>query len=128
MAAAAVTGAGVDHLVLVGVLLDPDVDRGWISAGVPAAQVTRIVLDASDAELERRVRQREIGSGGAAQLIRTLAAARMFRARHPSEDHVLLTDGLSVAALAAEALRLAGWTAATPTSTAWTSGSDKEDP
>lgn len=105
---------GMCHLVLVGVFLDADLNFGWIRAAIPEAEITRIVLDASDHELERRVRQREIGSGADAQLVRTLEAARLFRARHPEEGHVLHTNGRTVPELAAEAISVAGWTGPAP--------------
>jgi len=67
---------GVRRLVLVGVFLDLDADRGWLAAAVPGAELIRIVLDASDEQLEARVRRREIGSDAEAQLARTLTTAR----------------------------------------------------
>lgn len=100
---------GHSRLVLVGVFLNPDANRGWIEAAIPDASVTRVVLEASDDELERRVRAREIGSGTDDQLKRTLAYARRFRRRHAGEAHVLDTEGAAVADLARQAIERAGW-------------------
>lgn len=100
---------GVHRLVLVGVFLDRDANRGWLEDALAHASITWLVLEASDAVLEQRVRRREVGSEAEAQLPRSLAVARQFRARHPADGHVLVTDRRSVADLAARAIRLAGW-------------------
>jgi GNAT superfamily N-acetyltransferase len=96
--------------VLTGVFLDADVARRRVAGAIPGASWTRVVLDASDRELERRVRAREIGSDAEGQLARTRAIAQLFRARHSSEAHVLFTDGRSVGDLARTAISIAGWT------------------
>jgi GNAT superfamily N-acetyltransferase len=101
---------GPRRLVLAGVFLEADPARRWIAAAIPGASSTRVVLDASDQELERRVRAGEIGSDVEPHLARTRAVAQLFRARHPSEAHVLVTDGRSVSDLATAAISIAGWT------------------
>jgi GNAT superfamily N-acetyltransferase len=100
---------GHRRLVLVGVFADPDLDDAWLTAAIPHAVVSRVVLDASDEELERRVRAREIGSGARAQLGRTLAFAGHFRHRHAGAGNVLATDGRDVVDLARRAIDIAGW-------------------
>jgi len=107
------TALGHIRLVLVGVFLDPDVNRLWIDAAVPNAKVTRVVLDASDDELERRVMAREIGSGAGDQLTRTLIQASQFRLRNAGSPDVLDTNGADVAELARQVIERAGWIAAT---------------
>lgn len=106
---------GHHRLVLAGVFLDSDANRTWIDAAVPDAIVTRVVLDAPDEELERRIRGREIGSGAEAQLERTLAQARRFRLRNAGSPDVLATHGAAVAELARRVIDRSGWLAASST-------------
>jgi hypothetical protein len=54
------------------VLVDAPRELEWIATAVPGARFTVFRLNGSRAALEARVRQREIGSGGDAQLARTL--------------------------------------------------------
>ena len=82
--------------------------------------MTWLVLDASDDELERRVRAWEIGSGAEDQLTRTSARARRFRARNAASPHVLDTTAVDVADLAGQAIERAGW--ASPTAAPGTPG------
>lgn len=98
------------RLVLAGVFLDSADALAWITEAIPAALVTRIVLDASDDELERRVRVREVGSGVDEQLARTLAQARRFRRRNTGSPDVLDTTGVAVTELARQVIQRAGWT------------------
>lgn len=102
---------GHSRLILAGVFLDPDADRTWIDAAIPGASVTRVVLEASDDELERRVRGREIGSGAEDQLSRTLVQVREFRHRNSGSLDVLTTDGVDVAELARQVIERVGWMA-----------------
>ena len=105
---------GHHRLILVGVFLDPDANRTWIDAAIPGAKVSRVVLEASNDELERRVRAREIGSGAADQLARALVQARRFRRRNVGSADVLSTNGVDVADLARQAIERAGWLDAAP--------------
>jgi hypothetical protein len=100
---------GHSRLILVGVFLDPDANRMWIDAAIPGAGVTRVVLEASSDELERRVRSREIGSGAEDQLERTFDQARGFRNRNAGSPDLLPTDGADVADLARQVIQRAGW-------------------
>jgi cytidylate kinase len=104
-----VSALGHSRLILVGVFLNPEASRDWIETAIPHASVTRVVLEASDDELERRVRAREIGSGVEDQLRRTLAQARRFRRRTAGMPDVLDTEGAAVADLARQAIERAGW-------------------
>jgi hypothetical protein len=100
---------GHSRLILVGVFLRPDAGRNWIARALPHATLTRIVLEASDAELERRLRTREIGSGFEAQLRRTLDQAHQFRDRRRGADGVVITEGRGVSDLAHEVIERVGW-------------------
>jgi predicted ABC-type ATPase len=102
------------RLVLVGVFLDPDANRTWIDAAIPGAKVTRIVLDAPDEELERRVRTREIGSGAEDQLTRTLVQAHNFRRRNAGSPDLMATNGVAVAELARQVIERSRWLLAAP--------------
>ena len=86
---------GHHRLVLVGVFLDLGANRAWIEAAIPNARVTRVVLDASNEELGRRVRAREIGSGAEDQLARTLQQARHFRHAAPPVHRTCFTPKAS---------------------------------
>jgi ABC-type cobalamin/Fe3+-siderophores transport system ATPase subunit len=102
---------GHHRLILVGVFLDPDFNRAWIEAAVPAPHVTRVVLDASNDELERRVRAREIGTAAEDQLARTLWQAEQFRLRNAGSAEVLATSNANVEDLARRSIERAGWIA-----------------
>lgn len=102
---------GQHRLILVGVFLDPDASRPWVAAAVPAARVTRVVLDASNDELERRVRSREIGTAAEDQVTRTLLQANQFRLRNAGSPDVLATNDANVADLARRSIERAGWIA-----------------
>ena len=98
---------GTERLVLTGVRLDEPDERAWIRRATGPERLTAIRLDAPVATLERRVREREIGSGAAAQLERTRAQAE---ALHAAEGLVMIeTDDRPVADIAAEIRALLGW-------------------
>lgn len=100
---------GRTRLLLTGVFVDLEAATALIEAAIPGARPTFVRLDASDAELERRVRKREVGSGVDGQLARTRAAASLLRER-PTEGRVaVVTDGRLVRAIAEDALAAAGW-------------------
>jgi hypothetical protein len=100
---------GPSRLILVGVFLRPDADRTWIARAMPHSTITRFVLEASDAELERRLRTREIGSGFEDQLRRTLDQARQFRDRRRGGGDVVITQGREVWDVAHEVIERVGW-------------------
>jgi adenylylsulfate kinase-like enzyme len=54
---------GHTRLIFTGVFLNAAAARDWIAGCIPAASITRVVLDTSDGELEQRVRIRESGYG-----------------------------------------------------------------
>jgi hypothetical protein len=100
---------GHDRLVLAGVFLDPDAYRGWVEVAIPGSSIKRVVLQASDDELERRVRAREIGSEVDDQVARTLTQAHRFRRRNTGSTDVLNTEGTTVPELARLTIERAGW-------------------
>lgn len=100
---------GHTRLVFIGVFLNAAAALDWITACIPGASITRVVLDARDDELERRVRAREIGSEADEQWARTLAQSRRFRRRNASSADVLDTTGLAVPDLARQVIARAGW-------------------
>lgn len=104
---------GHRRLILTGVFLHLATDLAWIKEAIPGAAVTRVLLDARDDELERRVRAREIGSGADDQVARTLAQARRFRRRNASSPDILDTTDTAVAVLARYVIQRAGWTGTT---------------
>jgi predicted ABC-type ATPase len=101
---------GHHRLILTGVFLHSHDDRTWIEAAIPGATVTTIVLDASDQELERRIRSREIGAELDEQLTHPLKQSRRFRRRNTAPHGVLNTDALSLSQLARQAIKQIGWT------------------
>lgn len=100
---------GHTRLVFIGVFLNAAAALDWITACIPGASITRVVLDARDDELERRVRAREIGSEADEQRARTLAQSRRFRRRNAGSADVLDTTGLAVPDLARQVIARAGW-------------------
>ncbi len=102
-------GRGVTHLILVGVVLDTDDELEGVRRAIPDACVVPVRLMASPATLVDRVGRREIGSGRAAQLERTAARAEQMRVRDGAGVKTIDTDGMTVEAIAREALRAAGW-------------------
>lgn len=100
---------GHDRLILVGVFLNPEAARSWIETAIPDSSIARVVLAASDDELERRVRAREVGSEVEDQLARTLNQARRFRRRNGGSPDVLDTDRMSVVELSRAVIARTGW-------------------
>ena len=99
---------GHGRLVFAGVFLNAAAAQGWVTACIPGASITRVVLGTTDDELERRVRAREVGSEVGEQWQRTLAQARAFRRNAGSAD-VLDTTGRAVPDLARQVIERTGW-------------------
>lgn len=99
--------AGARRLVLADVLEDrAELDR--YRAAIPGAAITVVRLRASLPTLQRRVMERELGSGREWHLRRaTELAAQMDR--DAVEDILIETDGKSTTAVAREMLACAGW-------------------
>jgi predicted kinase len=73
--------------------------------------ITGVLLTAGDAVIEGRLGQREIGSALEVHLERSARAARHLEAMAGDSVHRVATDGRPVAEIAAEIVRLTGWTA-----------------
>lgn len=91
---------GCRRLVLAGVWLHRASQRRWVERAVPGARVTAVRLMASDATIEARVRRREMGSGAADQLGRSLHQASVM-ASDADDAIVLTTDDLGIVVVAA---------------------------
>ncbi len=100
---------GHSRLVFAGVFLNAAAALDWVTGCIPGAAITRVVLDTTDGELERRVRAREIGSEADEQWERTLAQARRFRRRNAGSADVLNTTGRGVPDLARQVIERTGW-------------------
>jgi hypothetical protein len=72
--------------------------------------VTAVLLTASDATARARLARREIGGALDAHVARGAAAARQLDAVAPRWVHRVATDDRSVTDIAAEVIRLTGWT------------------
>jgi predicted kinase len=97
---------GVTRLILVGVFADRPTELDWLARAVPGARFTLIRLVAPWSTLEDRITKREIGSGRAAQLERTLRQLAAMQADERADVHVVDTGTLSLEAAACEIRRL----------------------
>ena len=99
--------AGAERLVLASVVESP-ADLDAMTSAIPHAEPFVCRLDASVAELQRRLAEREIGTGRgwhldrAAELAEILAAAGV-------DDAIVETTGRAVRAIGIEILATAGW-------------------
>ena len=100
---------GHSRLVFIGVFLNAAAARSWVTTCIPRASITRVVLDARDDELERRVRAREIGSETDEQWERTQAQAQGFRRHNAGSADILDTTGRAVPDLARHVIERTGW-------------------
>jgi gluconate kinase len=98
---------GHTRLVLCAVMVDVPGQLGWIAEAVPDARFTVFRLSGSRAALEERVRRREIGSGGDAQLARTLRYVEEI-ADSPEVVQIDTTE-LDVTTLARRILERLAW-------------------
>lgn len=83
--------------------------ESFVSAMGDDAEVTAVLLSATDAIAERRLAGREIGSALAEHVERSAERGRWLEATAPPWVHRLPTDDESVASIAAEVLSLTGW-------------------
>ncbi|MEU5576543.1 hypothetical protein ABZ791_05045 [Streptomyces huasconensis] len=72
-------------------------------------RLIRVLLTATDATAEQRLRARERGSELARQLHRSAFMARHLDTHAAPATHRVATDGRDVAAIAAEAVATTGW-------------------
>jgi hypothetical protein len=93
---------GVGRLILAGVYLDQPSQIDWVARAVPAASFTLVRLRARLPTLAERVSRREIGSGGASQLLRSERQASALSADERDDITVIDTDGRTVPDIAQE--------------------------
>ncbi|MFD9910003.1 hypothetical protein [Streptomyces sp. NPDC059063] len=79
------------------------------SAAHGAPRLIRVLLTATDATVEQRLKGRELGSELAQQLRRSAYMARHLDARVPEDTHRVPTDDRTVGEVAAAVLRATGW-------------------
>lgn len=98
--------AGVGHtrLIMTGVFVALERELAWIADAVPDAGITSVRLTADVPTLERRVRRREIGSGAADQLARTVRQHAALARPEPPGTTVIDTTGRSVVSVASEVI------------------------
>jgi hypothetical protein len=85
--------------------------RSWIDSAIAGANVTYVRLTANRDVRERRLRNRESGSGLEREMRASDHAAAIIQDHDPIGMPVVATDGKGVAAIAEEVLRIARWTA-----------------
>jgi hypothetical protein len=84
--------------------------RAWIEAAIAGASVTYVRLTANRDVRERRLRDREAGSGFDGEMQASDHGAAFIQDHDPIGMPVVATDGKGVAAIAEEVLRIAKWT------------------
>lgn len=72
-------------------------------------RIVRVLLTATDATAERRLRGREIGSELQRELAGSARKARLLDERAPADTVRVATDGRTVMDIAAEVLAATGW-------------------
>lgn len=93
---------GVGRLILAGVYLDQPSQIDWVARAVPGASFTLVRLRAGLPTLAERVSRREIGSGGASQLLRTERQASALSSDEREDVTFIDTDGRTVPDIAQE--------------------------
>ena len=99
--------AGARRLVLADVV-ESRAQLDGVRAAVPGAEIVVVRLRASIETLAARVRERERGAGLAWHLARSAELAELLE-RAGADDGVVDTDGRTLAEIADEVLRVAGW-------------------
>lgn len=99
--------AGADHLILADVVESRD-DLERYRAAVPGAEIVVIRLQASLRALERRLAQREVGSGLERHLRRAAELVAVME-QNRVEDIVIDTDNKPIAIAARDVLVQSGW-------------------
>jgi hypothetical protein len=75
----------------------------------PDVRLVRVLLTASDDTAARRLTGRELGSGLAAELARSLHTSRLLAARSADGTVRIATDGRTVADIARDVVAATGW-------------------
>jgi hypothetical protein len=100
-------GAGAPRLLLTRVLRER-AHLETIRRAVPGAEVVVVRLAAPYAEVEARIRRRELGSGVEWHLRQAAESLRWWDVA-PVEDHLVESAGRTVGEVAADVLRCCGW-------------------
>ncbi len=100
---------GFRRLVLCGVMASIPQSRSWIEGATAGAPATFVRLTASRGVRERRLRDREAGTGFEREMEASDRAAAFVQNHDPDGIPAVVTDGKRVAAVAEEVLRVAGW-------------------
>lgn len=101
--------AGARRLILTMVAASLDDETARLRGAIPEAGVTVVRLLASEEDLLRRVREREVGSGHDYQAPRTLEQARLMAREDGRDRPAVDTTGRTVPEVAREVLDRAGW-------------------
>ncbi|WP_420894703.1 hypothetical protein [Streptomyces alboflavus] len=84
----------------------------WLfTEAIGRPRIVRILLTATDATAEQRLREREVGSELERHLRRSAFMARHLDDLVPPDTHRVPTDGRTVGDIAADVIRRAGWAA-----------------
>ena len=87
-------------------VLEPDL---IVRAVGGRAEVTGVLLTATDETIRTRLGVREVGSGLQAHLERSRSTAALFEERAPAGSHCVGTDRRSVVEVAADVIDRSGW-------------------
>ena len=103
--------AGATRIIIVGIMLCLERELSHIETAIPDADITVVRLRAGEETLSERVWRREIGSGGAAQVRRSLDQS-LTMDRESIDDCLVVveTSRCTVPGIAGEILNRSGWT------------------
>ncbi|MGI8858731.1 MAG: hypothetical protein ACR2HO_01025 [Rubrobacteraceae bacterium] len=101
--------AGASRLVLVAVMRSPERELPYINAAIPAADILVVRLRVAGETLSERVWRREVGSGGEAQIRRSLDQSCEWEREPVNGQLIVETSGRSITEIAAEILQRSGW-------------------
>ena len=102
-------GLGVRRLVLCGVMTSIQQSKPWIEEAVTPATTAFVRLTADRTTRERRLRDREAGSGFEQEMQASDRAAAFIEGQDETGVPVVATDGKRVAGVAKDVLQAAGW-------------------
>jgi ABC-type dipeptide/oligopeptide/nickel transport system ATPase component len=103
------SGLGTRHLVLCGVMASIAQSQESIAEAIPGATTTYVRLSAEHTTRERRLRGRTLGSGFDQEMHASDLAAAFIKEHDQPGMPTVATDGKTVAEVADEVLRIAGW-------------------
>jgi adenylylsulfate kinase-like enzyme len=101
--------AGAPRLILTMVAASIDDELPQVRQAIPGASITVVRLRASEHDLLKRVRRREVGSGYNYQAPRTIRQAHLMQRESAGDRLVVDTSGRTVGEVAQEILDRSGW-------------------